>query len=96
MEETELDGLLDGKALSHSVITAVAWQGYTVTTEDGRPATLAVVDEAGCVVESGPEVIKAAWEVAVMSYRRFLIGEGALRIYSKPTGLFQDEDPHKS
>jgi hypothetical protein len=77
--------------LTLSVISAVLWEGLTVQTEDGRPATLAVVDADGKVVESGQAVLREAWNVAVLSYRRFLIGEGALRVYSSPAGIFHDD-----
>ena len=77
--------------LARSVISAIAWQGFTITTADGRPATLAVIDDAGVIVEYGPSVTREVWSVAVLSYRRFLKGEGCLRVYSSPTGRFQEE-----
>jgi hypothetical protein len=78
-------------ALVNSIISAVGWQGLTITTAEGKPAMLAVVDEHGRIVECGPDVAREAWHVAVLSYRRFLIGEGCLRVYSSPTGIYQDE-----
>jgi hypothetical protein len=78
--------------LTASQITAILWEGLTVQTADGRPATLAIIDENGKVVESGQAVLREAWNVAVLSYRRFLIGERALRVYSSPIGIFHEDD----
>ncbi len=79
-----------GPVLKHSVVSARSWERYTITTEDGKPATLAIVDEQGHVLDSGPQVAQEIWDLAVLSYRRYLHGEGYLRVYSSPDGLFQD------
>ncbi|MGS1072415.1 hypothetical protein [Burkholderia glumae] len=68
-----------------STISAVSFQGLSIVTPDGNPATLAVVDENGKIVEAGPAVTRAVWETAIRSYRNFLIGNGHLRVLSKPT-----------
>lgn len=73
--------------LQHSVIGAIAYAGFTVTTPDGRPATLAVIDQDGNVIESGPSVNIAAWNVAVTAYRNFLKGNGHVRVQVSPPGL---------
>ncbi|WP_321914788.1 hypothetical protein [Paraburkholderia sp. J11-2] len=65
-------------------MSAVSYQGFTLTTPDGEPAQLAVVDKDGRVIEAGPEVARAAWDVAIESYRNFLRGAGHLRVLSKP------------
>ncbi|MGX5879453.1 hypothetical protein MJS38_04635 [Burkholderia gladioli] len=67
-----------------STISAVSYQGLSIVTPDGNPATLAVVDENGKIVEAGPSVMRAVWDVAIRSYRNFLIGSGHLRVLSKP------------
>lgn len=67
-----------------STISAVSFQGLSITTPDGEPATLAVIDMQGHIIESGPNVMRAVWEVAIRSYRNFLIGSGHLRVLSKP------------
>lgn len=64
--------------LAHAQISGVAHQGLTVTTADGRPARLAIIDEAGNVLEAGPEVATEAWSVTLATYRNFLIGQGHL------------------
>lgn len=70
--------------LTHSVLSGVAHEGLTVTTRDGRRARLAVIDEDGKVIEAGPQVAEAAWNVAIASYRNFLRGRGYLRVRSEP------------
>lgn len=70
--------------LTHSVLSGVAHEGITVTTRDGRRARLAVIDEDGKVIEAGPQVAEAAWNVAIASYRNFLRGRGYLRVRSEP------------
>ena len=70
--------------LQRAVISAVSFEGLTVTTTDGQPAKLAVIDASGQVIEAGDEVAAAAWNVAIESHHRFLIGEGYLRVYSRP------------
>uniref|UniRef100_A0A1I9YVF8 Uncharacterized protein n=1 Tax=Paraburkholderia sprentiae WSM5005 TaxID=754502 RepID=A0A1I9YVF8_9BURK len=73
-------------------VSAVQWEGYTITGEDGRPATLAVIDQDGKVLDAGPEVAQEIWDLAILSYRQVLVGESLLRIYSTPEGLLQDSD----
>ncbi|KGD42089.1 putative gp52 [Burkholderia pseudomallei MSHR7343] len=65
-------------------ISAISYKGLSVTTATGEPATLAVIDRDGNVVEAGPKVARAAWDVAIRSYRNFLMGTGHLRVLSKP------------
>ncbi|KUZ98145.1 hypothetical protein WI40_14100 [Burkholderia ubonensis] len=67
-----------------STISAVSFQGLSITTPDGKPATLAVIDMQGRIIDSGPNVMRAVWDVAIRSYRNFLIGSGHLRVLSKP------------
>lgn len=65
-------------------ITAVVFEGITVTDHKGRPAQLAVVDSTGKIIASGPEVAQAAWEVSVEAYRNHLRGHGHLRALKCP------------
>lgn len=74
-------------ALEHAVMSAVIFEGLRVQTADGRPAKLAIIDEAGNVVECGDAVAQEAWNVASASYRNYLIGNGHLRVQTKPPGL---------
>lgn len=67
-----------------STISAVSFEGLSVTGPDGAPATLAIIDSNGRIIESGPSVMDAAWKVAIKAYRNFLIGNGHLRVLTKP------------
>ncbi|HDR9290131.1 TPA: hypothetical protein QDB46_005320 [Burkholderia multivorans] len=80
---SRIDEQLVGTAIT-STISAVSFEGLSITTPDGQPATLAVMDMHGRIIDSGPNVVRAVWEVAIKSYRNFLIGSGHLRVLSKP------------
>ncbi len=70
-----------------STISAVSFQGISVSTPLGEPASLAVVDQHGNVVEAGPDVERAVWGVAIAAYRNFLLGKGHMRVLSQPSEL---------
>lgn len=76
--------------LVQSVISAIPWQGLRVQTSDGRHATLAVLDDDGRVIESGDAVLEEAFNVSILAYRNFLIGQGGLKVVASPDGLFDD------
>ncbi|KVE26452.1 hypothetical protein WS67_15860 [Burkholderia singularis] len=65
-------------------ISAVSYEGLSVKTSTGEPATLAVVDARGNVLDASPDVARAAWNVSIRSYRNFLMGSGYLRVLSNP------------
>ncbi len=69
------------------IVSALSHEGLSVQTADGRPARLAVVDQDGRVIAVGQEIAAAAFDAAVKSYRNFLIGNGHLRILSKPVPM---------
>ncbi|MGL6048303.1 MAG: hypothetical protein ACRC02_17840 [Vogesella sp.] len=73
--------------LENAVISAVIFEGLQVQTADGRPARLAILDEAGNVIECGHQVAEEAWNVAIASYKNFLAGNGHLRVQTEPPGL---------
>lgn len=54
--------------------------GITATTKDGTPALLAVVDEQGNILESGPHVARAAWLIMLRAWNNFLEGKGHLKV----------------
>jgi hypothetical protein len=55
--------------------------GIQAITKDGKPAMLAVVDESGAVLESGAEVMRAAWLLMLLARRNFLEGKGHVRVH---------------
>jgi hypothetical protein len=72
--------------LQNSVISAVSYAGFHVTTANGEPARLAIIDKDGNVIDAGASVSIAAWNVAIKAYRNFLRGAGHLRVHSGPPG----------
>jgi len=73
--------------LEHAQLSAVIFEGLQVQTADGRPARLAILDEAGNVIECGDQVAEEAWNVAIASYKNFLRGNGHLRVQTEPPGI---------
>lgn len=80
-------GPIEVDTLQNSIISAVAHEGLTVTTRDGRPARIGIIDEHGNVIEAGEAVAEEAWNVAIASYKSFLKGMGHIRVHTKPPGL---------
>ncbi|MEN3813299.1 hypothetical protein ABH309_17340 [Chromobacterium piscinae] len=74
-------------SLDRASMSAVIFEGLTIQTAEGKPALLAIVDEDGNIIETGEQVAKEAWNVAIASYKNFLIGEGHMRIHTSPPGL---------
>lgn len=72
------------KLAAPPTIKAVIFEGITITDGEGRPAQLAVVDAHGCIVATGPEVARAAWDASVEAYRNYLRGHGHLRVLKYP------------
>lgn len=70
--------------LTQSEISAVSFEGLRVRTASGEPATLAILDKDGNVIDAGPGVLQEAFNVAIESYRNFLKGAGHLRALSRP------------
>lgn len=76
--------------LKDVTISGVSHAGLTITTRDGRPAQLAVVDQAGNIVETGPQVASEAFNVSIAVFRNFWKGQGHLRVLSDPTQSAQN------
>ncbi|MCI0146691.1 hypothetical protein KNO81_12410 [Paraburkholderia sediminicola] len=73
--------------LQHSIISAFSYAGFAITTASGESATLAVLDKDGNVIDAGPSVSIAAWNVAITAYRNFLKGTGHLLVHTSPPGV---------
>jgi len=73
------------QAIHPPVVSAVVFEGITVTDGQGGPAELAVVDMQGRVLASGPAIAAAAWEASVEAYRNHLMGTGHLRALKRLT-----------
>jgi hypothetical protein len=72
--------------LSNAAISAVCFEGLTVTTTDGKQAKLAIIDEDGKIIESGSTVAREVWNVTLACYKNFLQGMGHLRVQASPPG----------
>ncbi|CAE6694537.1 hypothetical protein R69619_00413 [Paraburkholderia nemoris] len=73
--------------LQNSIISAFSYAGFAITTATGESATLAVLDKDGNVIDAGPSVSIAAWNVAIKAYRNFLQGAGHLRVHTSAPGI---------
>ena len=67
-------------------ISATVSEGFTATTADGKPARLAIIDEAGNVIDAGPDVAWAAWKVCIEVQENYWEGMGHLVVHSSPPG----------
>lgn len=79
-------GIPETDTLEHARISANINTGYQLTTADGRPARMAIIDEDGNVIESGPAVAKEAWNVCIAVQKNFWIGQGHYVVHSSPPG----------
>lgn len=77
-------GTIQTGKLNSAEISAVTHQGLTVKLADGSTGRLAIIDEAGAVVDASPAVAREAWLVSIASYKNFLVGHGHLRVLSGP------------
>lgn len=73
--------------MEHATMTGTLWAGLTVKTRDGRPAKLAIIDDAGNVIESGVSVAREAWNIVLQVHRNYLQDKGHLIVHSTPPGL---------
>ncbi|MEX6677961.1 hypothetical protein QWI18_18760 [Pseudomonas sp. W2Oct36] len=77
--------------LPEAVIKGVVYEGFTCSTRAGNRLRLALVDDNGNVVAAGAEVEREAWSVCIQVQHNFWIGQGHLRVLSKPVP-FATED----
>lgn len=80
-------GIPETGTLQQGCISANVSSGYQLTTADGRPARLAIIDADGNVVEAGDAVAREAWNVCIAAQKNFWIGQGHLVVHSAPPGL---------
>lgn len=84
-------GIPETDQLEHATISGVIYEGFTCQHRDGRKLRMALVDDAGNIVEAGPAVAREAWNVCIQVQKNFWKGQGHLRVFSKPPELFTDE-----
>lgn len=73
--------------LENATINAVIYQGLSVTLPDGGKARLAVIDEAGNIIDDSPLVAREAFNVSMQCFKNFMIGHGHMRVSTEPSGL---------
>lgn len=79
-------GTLTTGAIPGVHIQSAVHEGLTVTI-NGRPGTLAILDEAGTIIATGSNVAQEAEAVAINCYKNMLRGQGHLRILSAPIAV---------
>lgn len=67
-----------------STISAIGHEGLSVTAPDDQPARLAIIDADGNVIDAGPDVAAAAWNVTIKCFQNFMIGRGYMKVWSAP------------
>lgn len=72
--------------LVNAVISANVSTGFRPATRDGKPLHMALVDEAGSIIEVGDDVALAAWRVCIEVQENFWEGQGHLVVHSAPPG----------
>lgn len=72
--------------LRAALISATVSEGFTVATADGKKARLAIIDEAGNVIEAGADVAWTAWKVCIEVQENYWEGMGHLVVHSSPPG----------
>ncbi|MDT3749777.1 hypothetical protein [Pseudomonas kurunegalensis] len=77
--------------LSTAIISGVSHEGFTCTARDGRRLRMALVDDDGNIVEVGQHVAQEAWNVCIQVQHNFWIGQGYMRVLSKPIPFKSDQ-----
>lgn len=72
---------LNGAQLSANVST-----GFTVRSNSGKKARMAIIDDQGNILAAGEEVAWAAWRVCVEVQENFWEGQGHLVVHAGPPG----------
>lgn len=68
-------------------IEAQAHTRYRISTPDGRPARLAIIDDAGNVISAEDDISRACWELALQAQENFWKGQGHLVVTTKANGV---------
>ena len=82
-----MKSIVPNPVLDNAVIRANVSKGFMLTTPDGKPAKLAVIDENGNVLAAGNDVAWAAWRVCITVQENFWEGMGHLVVHTSPPGI---------
>lgn len=69
-------GIPETGTLSKARIAATLAGGYRLSTADGGPARLAIINDQGAVIEQGDALARAAWELCLRVQTNFWDGFG--------------------
>ena len=67
-----------------STISGNISAGLTITTPSGTTGRLAIIDDAGQVIEAGEDVARAVMRLSVASAEAIWQGTGHLKIHTTP------------
>lgn len=73
---------LPNPTINGACMKATVSTGFTVTSPDGKPARMAIVDEHGNILAVGDDVSWAAWRVCVEVQENFWEGQGHLVVHT--------------
>jgi len=82
---------LPNPTINGAYMKATVSTGFTVTSPDGKPARMAIVDEHGNILAAGDDVSWAAWRVCVEVQENFWAGQGHLVVHACPPGRASDK-----
>jgi len=74
-------GIPPVESLEKAIISGHIAKGLSAKTRDGRILQMALIDERGNIVEEGDAVANEAWNVAIGTYKDWMLGNGHLRVY---------------
>ena len=77
-------GKIPTGALASAEISAVVHEGLTIKLANGQAGKLAILDDAGQIIDKTPSVATEVWRVSIACYKNFLIGNGHIRVHSEP------------
>lgn len=70
--------------ITSAEVSAVIHRGLSVKLPDGRKGKIAIVDDAGQVIDASPEVAREVFNVSIACYKNMWIGKGHLRVFLTP------------
>ena len=73
-------------------ISARIFEGFQIRGSDGGELELVAMDKNGNIIDRGASFSRAVFGVCVETHRQFLIGEGHLRILSKPPTIYDNPE----
>lgn len=76
--------------ITTAIISKVAHEDLSITTLDGKPARLAILDDAGNILAEGTAVAQEVHNVTINAFRTYARGQGFLRTFNVPPAQNND------